>query len=205
LDNYNGQGSLKGKKDSRLMVNRLVKKKTKNIYTMKRIILSGVVIIFALTVFGQKSAVDKVFDKYSGKDGYTTVYISSFMFKMLAQLDVDDPEYNEFKKATAGINSIKILTQDGGNSEAFGQELLEMLPRDEYQEMMVVKDQEEEVLFLAREEGGKITEFLLIVSGDGDDALIAITGDIDLESISSIASGLDMPGLENLEDLENLP
>ena len=172
---------------------------------MKRIIISGVAIIFALTVFGQKSAVDKVFDKYSGQEGYTTVYISSFMFKLLSQLDVDDPEYNEFKKATAGINSIKILTQDGGNSEAFGKELLEMLPRDEYQEMMVVKDQDEEVLFLAREEGGKITEFLLIVSGGGDDALIAITGDIDLESISSIASGMDIPGLENLEDLEDLP
>ncbi len=172
---------------------------------MKRIILSGVAIIFALTVFGQKSAVDKVFDKYSGKDGYTTVYISSFMFKMLSQLDVDDPEYNEFKKATSGINSIKILTQDGSNSEAFGKELLEMLPRDEYQEMMVVKDQEEEVLFLAREEGGKISEFLLIVSGGGEDALIAIQGDIDLESIASIASGLDMPGLDNLEDLKELP
>ena len=172
---------------------------------MKRIILSGVAIIFALTVFGQKSAVDKVFDKYSGKEGYTTVYISSFMFKMLSQLDVDDPEYNEFKKATSGINSIKILTQDGSNSEAFGKELLEMLPRDEYQEMMVVKDQEEEVLFLAREEGGKISEFLLIVSGGGEDALIAIQGDIDLESIASIASGLDMPGLENLEDLKELP
>jgi hypothetical protein len=172
---------------------------------MKRIAIGGILILFTLTVFGQKSAVDKVFDKYSGKDGYTTVYISSFMFKMLAQLDVDDPEYNEFKKATAGINSIKILTQDGGDSEAFGKELLEMLPRSEYQEMMVVKDQEEEVLFLAREEGGKITEFLLIVSGGGEDALIAIVGDIDLESISSIASGLDMPGLENLEDLEDLP
>ena len=161
--------------------------------------------MFSLCVIGQKSAVDKVFDKYSGKDGYTTVYISSFMFNMLNSLESDDPEYNEFKKATAGIKSIKILTQDGGNSEAFGAELLEMLPRSEYQEMMVVKDQDEDVLFLAREENGRVTEFLLIVSGGGEDALIAIQGDIDLESIASIASGLDMPGLENLEDMEDIP
>jgi len=154
---------------------------------------------------GQNSAVDRVFDKYSGKEGYTTVYISSFMFNMLNSLETDDPEYNEFKKATAGIKSIKILTQEGGNSEAFGAELLEMLPRSEYQEMMVVKDQDEDVLFLAREVDGKITEFLLIVSGGGEDALIAIQGDIDLESISKIASGLDMPGLENLEDMEDMP
>jgi len=172
---------------------------------MKRIIFGGILVMFSLSVFGQKSAVDKVFDKYSGKDGYTTVYISSFMFNMLNSLESDDPEYNEFKKATSGINSIKILTQEGGDSEAFGKELLEMLPRSEYQEMMVVKDKDEDVLFLAREQNGRITEFLLIVSGGGEDALIAITGDIDLESISKIASGLDMPGLENLEDIKELP
>jgi hypothetical protein len=172
---------------------------------MKRIVIGGMLMMLALCVTAQNTAVDKVFDKYSGKDGYTTVYISSFMFNMLNSLESDDPEYNEFKKATAGINSIKILTQDGGDSEAFGSELLKMLPRSEYQEMMVVKDQDEDVLFLAREEGGKITEFLLRVSGGGEDALIAITGDIDLESISKIASGLDMPGLENLEDIEDMP
>ena len=173
---------------------------------MKRIVIGGMLIMLTLIAMGQTSAVDKVFDKYSGKEGYTTVYISSFMFNMLNSLETDDPEFDEFKKATAGINSIKILTQDGGDSEAFGAELLEMLPRSEYQEMMVVKDQDEDVLFLAREEGGKISEFLLIVSGgDGEDVLIAIQGDIDLESISSIASGLDMPGFENLEDIEDMP
>jgi hypothetical protein len=177
----------------------------KTIHTMKRIILGGALIVLSLSVFGQKSAVDQVFDKYNGKEGYTTVYISSFMFNLMSQIETDDPDYNEFKKATSGIKSIKILTQDGGDSEAFGKELLELLPRSEYQEMMTVKDDEEEVLFLAREEGGKITEFLLIVSGGGDDALIAIQGEIDMESIASIASGLDMPGLENLEQLDDMP
>lgn len=161
--------------------------------------------IFALAAFSQQTAVDRVFEKYSGKEGYTTVYISSFMFNLLNSLEVDDPDYNEFKKATSGINSIKILTQEGSGSASFAKELLNMLPRSEYKEMMVVKDDEEEVLFLARENGGRITEFLLIVSGGGEDALIAIQGDIDLESISSIASGLDMPGLKNLEDLKDRP
>jgi len=172
---------------------------------MKRTILMSVVFLLGMLAFGQQSAVDKVFDKYSGKEGYTTVYISSFMFNLLNSLEVDDPEYNDFKKATSGIKSIKILTQDGGNSESFGKELLAMLPKSEYQEMMKVKDQDEEVLFLAKESGGKISEFLLIVSGGSDDVLIAITGDIDLESLSSIASGLDLPGMENLDNLEKRP
>ncbi len=172
---------------------------------MKKIIIMSAIFLVGMLVFGQQTAVDKIFERYGGKEGYTTVHISSFMFNLLNSLETDDPEYNEFKKATSGINSIKILTQDGSNSESFGKELLEMLPRSEYQEMMTVKDQEEEVLFLARESGGKITEFLLIVSGGSDDVLIAITGDIDLESLSSIASGLDIPGMENLDELEKRP
>ena len=172
---------------------------------MKKTIAMSMILLIGMVMFGQKSAVDKVFDKYSGKEGYTTVYISSFMFNLLSSLETDDPEYNEFKKATSGIKEIKILTQDGGDSESFGKELLEMLPRSEYKEMMKVKEEGEEVLFLARESGGKITEFLLIVSGGSDDVLIAITGDIDLESLSSIASGLDMPGMENLDDLNEMP
>ncbi|MCD4709429.1 MAG: DUF4252 domain-containing protein, partial [Bacteroidales bacterium] len=83
---------------------------------MKRIFMGGMLIMLTLFATGQNTAVDKVFDKYSGKEGYTTVYISSFMFNLLSNIETDDPEYNEFKKATSGIKSIKILTQDGGNS-----------------------------------------------------------------------------------------
>lgn len=170
---------------------------------MKRIFITVMLLLVGAGVFGQKSPVDRIFDKYSGQEGYTTVYISSFMFNMLSSIDSDDPEYADFKKATGGIKSLRILTQESDEAAPFASELLELLPRQDYQEMMKVKDDSEEVLFLAKEEGGKISEFLLIVSGGDDDVLIAITGDIDLESISSIASGMDMPGMENLEELDD--
>jgi hypothetical protein len=172
---------------------------------MKRTIIFSVCLLLGLGLMAQQSAVDKVFDKYSGKDGYTTVYISSFMFNMMSSIDSDDPDYEQFQKATKGINSLRILTQESGDSEDFGRELLDLLPREEYKEMMKVKDGDEEVLFLAREEGNRVIEFLLIVSGGSDDVLIAITGDLDMESIASIASGMDMPGMKNLEDLEDMP
>ena len=108
---------------------------------MKRTLFSIVMVLSTVLLFGQKSAVDKVFDKYSGKDGYTTVYISSYMFNLLSKLETDDPEYNEFKSATSGIKSIKILTQDGDNSVAFGKELISMLPRSEYRKRQMEKYQ----------------------------------------------------------------
>lgn len=169
---------------------------------MKKIITVLFLVALAGTISAQ-SAVDRIFDKYAGQDGYTTVVINSFMFKFLANIETDDPDYESFKKATSGIESIRILTQDGKGSQSFGKELLQILPRNEYEELMVVKESDEEVVFLVKEEGDKISEFLLIVSGKGEeDALIAITGNIDLESISSLTSGMDLPGMQNLEGLD---
>ena len=58
---------------------------------MKRISVVSAMLLIGMLAFGQNSAVDKVFDKYSGKEGYTTVSISSFMFNLLNSLEVDDP------------------------------------------------------------------------------------------------------------------
>lgn len=172
---------------------------------MKKLLLSIVLIAGMLTVNAQ-TPVDKIFNKYAGKDGYTTVIINSFMFKLLASIETDDPEYEEFRKASSGIESIRILAQDGGGSVGFGRELIKNLPRDEYEELMVVKEVDEEVLFLAREDGGVITEFLLVVAGDdGEDALIVFTGNIDLESIASLSQGLDLPAMESLENFDEKP
>jgi hypothetical protein len=76
------------------------------------------------------------------------------------------------------------------------------LPRNEYEELMVVKDSESDVIFLAREEGGVIVELLLIVSGDDDNALIAITGEIDLNTIAKLSKAMNIDGMEELENLE---
>lgn len=169
---------------------------------MKKVII---IILFAAftAALNAQTAIDRIFDKYAGKEGYTTVLINSFMFKFLSDIETNDPDYETFRQATSGIESIRILAQEGSQSAPFGKELLDILPRNEYEELMVVKESDEEVVFLVKEEGGEIVEFLLIVSGsDGEDALIAITGIIDMESIASLSSGMDLPAMENLENLE---
>lgn len=168
---------------------------------MKKLIIAMSLTLLTVTLSAQ-SAVDKVFNKYAGKDGYTTVVINKFMFQFLSNIQTGDPEYESFKNATSGIESIRILTRDSKGSAAFGQELLELLPRKEYQEMMTVKEANEEVVFLVKEVGGEIREFLLVVSGVNKDVLIAINGVIDLKSIASLTKGMDLPAMESLKELD---
>ena len=158
-------------------------------------------------ILAQSRSVDRVFDKYAGQDGFTSVYISKYMFSMFAQLDdVEDDDLAEMQDIFGKLDGIRILAVEDDNAIGEGvnfyDEIMKDLDRDNYEELMVVKDSESDVVFLAQEENGKIVELLLVVGGESDNALISITGVIDLSTIGKISHSMGIEGMEKLEDLE---
>lgn len=173
---------------------------------MKRLFFIICFVGFTCAVSAQNKSIDRVFDKYAGQEGFTTVYISKYMFSMFANLEnVEDEDLEEVQQVFGKLNGIKILATEDGcpGGINFYEEIMKDLPREEYEELMVVKDSESDVIFLAREEKGVIVELLLIASGDDDNALIAITGEIDLNTIAKLSKAMDIKGMEELENLED--
>jgi hypothetical protein len=157
-------------------------------------------------IHAQNKSIDRLFDKYAGKEGFTTVYISKYMFSMFADLEgADDEEIKEVQEVFGKLNGIKILASEDGCPEGinFYNEIMKDLPRGQYEELMVVKDSESDVVFLAKEQGGVIVELLLIVGGEDDNALIAITGEIDLNTIAKLSNAMNIDGMQELENLED--
>lgn len=176
---------------------------------MKRILMLITAGLIPAFILGQSSPVDALFDKYAGKDGYTTIYITKYMFNMFAQMGEENTEENEeLSKVLGKLDNIKILAVDdeasSGEHVNFYDEIMKELPRNEYNELMVVKDKDSDVVFLAREQKGVIVELLLIAGGESnsDNVLISIQGVIDLENISKISKGLGIEGMEPLEKID---
>lgn len=168
---------------------------------MKKLIFSLTVLLFPFVMQAQNTAVDELFEKYSGKEGFTSVYITSYMFGMFSNVETDDPDFDELIKNLKGI---KILATDdsySGNAN-FYKEIIDKLPMSQYKELMVVKEKDQDVKFLINEKDGKIIELLLIVGGKDDNALISIQGNIDLKNISKLSKSLQINGLEHLEDID---
>ncbi|MCK4699967.1 MAG: DUF4252 domain-containing protein [Bacteroidales bacterium] len=170
---------------------------------MKKLSLFFLVSVFPLFVFSQHQSVNKLFEKYAGKEGFTTVYISKNLFRMVGEMNLDDPDVDELVDK---LETIKILASDSefinGNNLNFYEEIMDELPIDEYDELLVVKEKDQDVMFLSKEKNGIITELLLIVGGTDSNALISITGNIDLRHISKLASSMKGTGMEHLEKLE---
>jgi hypothetical protein len=169
---------------------------------MKRLILLMLTTFTFMVSNGQNSAVDKLFDKYSGKEGYTSILISKYMFSLFSDVNPDNKEFNDL---VGKLNSIKILASDSANSEGinFYKEIMKELPIKDYKELMVVKEKDQEVKFLVKDVNGVIVELLLIVGGKSDNVLICIQGDnINLKNIAKLSKSMKIDGLENLEKIK---
>ena len=126
---------------------------------MKKLVLSLLVVLVPALVIGQNTAVEKLFDKYGGKDGFTTVTINKGLFKMVAQLDEDDEDL----QALSGMEAIKILAvEDEGAASGvnFYKEVYSDLKTANYEELMTVDSSDADVVFLANQDGDVIKELI---------------------------------------------
>jgi len=173
---------------------------------MKKILLiAGLLGLFAAT--NAQSIIDKIFDKYSGTEGFTTVYISKYMFDMFRTDETNAAGEEDINKVLSKLNCIKIIATDDDPATPVPanlyQEIMKILPSSDYKEMMVVKEKDQDVKFMAKENKGKVVELLLIVNGKDNNVLISIQGDeIDMKNISKLTKGMNIEGMENLDKIE---
>ncbi|MCB0804387.1 MAG: DUF4252 domain-containing protein [Bacteroidales bacterium] len=158
----------------------------------------------------QKSGANSIFERYSGKDGYTSVDINKGLFELFAEIDADDPEFDDFQKAIEGVESMRLIAyqieEDKGNieeKERFINDIRSNVTLDEFEELLVVKDKDANINFYAISSGSVIREVLMIVDGANEAVLLSLYGDIDLKHIAKLGSTMDLGGMEYLGKMKN--
>ena len=162
------------------------------------------ILFFAgFALMAQNSAVDKLFDKYSGKDGYTSILISKYMFSMFSDVNPDNKEFNDL---VGKLNSIKILASDSSNTEGvnFYKEIISQVNVGSYKELMKIKQSDEDVVFYAKYDSNVISELLLIAGGGDDNAVISIKGKINLKDMAQLSKSVHIDGFEHMDKLKDV-
>jgi hypothetical protein len=175
---------------------------------MTKTILKFAVIVFLVIpamAFAQNATIDKLFDKYSGTDGFTSVDISAGLFELFAEIDADDPEFEEMQNALKGLKSMRLLAYslegEKGNEadrEKFMSDIKKTVPFDEFKELMVIKDKDADVNFYAKSNKQIINEMIMIVDGKDEVVLLSLFGEIDLNYMGKFASSMNMTGMHHL-------
>ena len=176
---------------------------------MKKFTLLTAMLVFlgiSNMLHAQASQSDKLFEKYNGKEGYTTVSISKELFSMFASLDTTDADAKEMKDMMSQLNYIRIImyeTQNDNDAElAKFKDELGKLNLSGFSELMTVNEKGENVKFLALKKGDRIAELLLVINSPKEAGFITINGNIDVNTISKLSKSMHMEGMEQLQKLD---
>ncbi|MDF0716252.1 DUF4252 domain-containing protein [Muricauda sp. 334s03] len=176
---------------------------------MKKYILIAVMALLPLAGFSQS-----VFDKFEDLDDVTTVIVNKSMFNLLAKMDIetDDPEAQEFISIVNSLKSLKVFTTE---SKKIGDDMKSSvdsyLRSSKMEELMRIKDKDANVKFYIKEgrDADHVSELLMFVTGmkeveaNGhkfETVILSLTGDIDLNNISSLTKKMNLP--EELNEAE---
>ncbi len=108
-------------------------------------------------------------------------------------------------EASLGVNSMKMLTVNADSKDiaGFSNELQSLVLKNKYKELMVIKDGKGTISFLMRQEGDRIKEFIMTVTGT-EPVLIYIEGDMDMNQLSKLSETMNIEGFDKLEKLEKI-
>lgn len=179
---------------------------------IKRTIISiiALFVMLSYSVTAQTSSADKIFDKYSEMDNFTSVDIAKGLFELFAEIDSDDEEFEDFKKAVEGIEKLRLISYSLKEAESelktktkFYDEIMETVPFKEFELLMVVKEKDKKIEFFSKSDEQIITEMVMLVNGNKETILLSLTGNIDLNYVTKLGGAMNMGGMEHLKKMKS--
>jgi hypothetical protein len=164
------------------------------------ICLSG--LFLTVIIQAQTNPIDEMFSKYSEKDGFAVVTISSKMFSMFANLDNENKDADDIMQRLKSIRILSVEDSLLNQNLNFYSELSKKLDMSVYEELMVIKEGKDITKFLIRQNGNVISELLVITGGPAGNSLISIKGDLNLKNISDLSKNTGIQELKNLEKID---
>lgn len=169
-----------------------------------KIYISIIALFISGQAFGQADAISKYFSHLEDDRSNTVISISGMMFSIFSKLEADDEDDQEILDAMSKLTGLKILTKDAVRDGFYDyKEAIRSLPKGEFEVLMKVREEDQDMSFLVSKENGRITELLMVSGGDDSFFLLSIVGDIDLETISKISKSMDIEGLEDLDRIND--
>ena len=88
------------------------------------------------------------------------------------------------------LNGLKILTSsEYPERRELSKKAVKIITEKGFEELMIIKEGDEEIKFMIHEEDGHISEFVMLIAedDDGDFFLMSMTGNLQLEDISKLS------------------
>lgn len=155
---------------------------------MKRFLLVFSAILLASSIFAQSN--NSIYNKYSGKQGVSSVYISPSMFKMMKSLpeveiyDDKDVHFEQIIKSFEGMYVIEV--ENVALVKSMISDVESMIAKGNLELLMEVKESDETVRIYVEKDGDMFKKFIMLEREDDSATFISIDAQMPQEAVAEL-------------------
>lgn len=168
---------------------------------MKYLSLITLFITSTTILLAQSSGIDRYYEQYQDDDRFTHVTVSSRMFGLFVNFEMDDPAEQELVKTISKLKGLKMLvgTEISDANEIYKNAVKK--PESVMDELMSVKDGDAQFKFFVSESNGKISELLMVGHESSKVLILSLVGEIDLKQIAALSQKMNIEGFEHFKNI----
>lgn len=174
-----------------------------NTLKLRDYLLVAPLLLLGAGAFAQEDAIGQFFGKYVDDPRFTVISVSPRMFRLLSKANWDTIP-GDLKQTVTRLHSLRVLST-GTTPEHFFKEALTLIDHKQYEDLVTVRSNKDNVRFMVKENGDKISELLMIAADEDGFTLMSFVGDIDLDKLSRLSTDMGIKGMENLKDIKHKP
>jgi len=167
--------------------------------------MKNTILIFLFALTSNLFLGQSVFDKFDEMDEITSVVVSKKMFEMMSNVKTNDKEAKQFLDLVKNLDNLKVFTTANSEHKADMKSTVDKyIVSKKLEELMRVSESGMNVKIYINQ--GKNTtqvkELLMYLDGNKygyDTAIFLLTGNFDLNDISTLVDRMNIPGAEELK------
>jgi hypothetical protein len=165
------------------------------------------IIILLLAVLPTFAFAQTSFVKFEDKDGVSSVIVSKKMFELMSKVKVDakDKEMQQYLSLLKKLDNLKVFTTNSSKvSSDMKSSVSSYLKSNPLEELMRANSDGKNVKIYIKSVGNTtvVKELLLFMEGDLKETptvILSLTGEFDLDEISSLTERMNLPGKDELK------
>lgn len=168
---------------------------------MKKILIATVFAFLPILTFAQGA-----FDKFDGQDDVTSIIVNKKMFDLMSKvkMDASDKETQQYLKLIKKLDNLKVFTTKSTRVENEMKATAASYTKSAgLEELMRITESGRNIKILVKSGAtdSQVKELLMFIEGGkGDDTvLMSLTGNFDLNEISTLTDKMRFPGGDDLK------
>ncbi len=170
---------------------------------MKYISLVVTSLLFISSIQSQ-NIIEQYYSHLKDMDDATTINISGKMFSMMASLEIEteDAEVKEALDFISSVTSFQLVSVDNFKDSKKERNRTADHMTQRYEELITVRDKENNLTIYIDEDGGIVDEIVGIVQAPENFVVFSLNGKIELSQVGKIAQYIQMEGLKEMDHVK---